>query len=961
MFFKHGFTLLFTLLMSISLAGCLGGNGSSEADDSAADRGSENTDNPEANLELTDDFSVDAGPRIIFTDAGAVLDMEGKINNPNGVTIVESYWRLYFEDYGFRRVPASIQNSGDDNTYQLQTERRLAEATYVYQFVAVDAQGRVALDTVYLRVNPFTLSLTATLESQQATEGGNFYVTIELTDALAEDLILEFKLESETAIVGEDVADCSPCRVTVPAGETRVDVVLEALSDELEEGDETFKVVFTSYPEGFSGEPSVQLTIQDSESQQNVALVNFAEGDVDVNEKTGTVKIPLVVQSYYPLVVEDYVPLAGVTENTPAVGRAAVVDFAPAYIFVQYGGSATGGSDFVAEEVLELQFDENDNPYVELSILDDVINETDETIVITLLDGQDYFTLDQPSVTYSIQSDDVIHMATAANSYCTVEDHVGLRCWGDFIDGKTAIPNLSSIDKLVGASDYFCAMHSEEGSQMISCWGDVPGGTVSSKLMPIGSTVDIFVLDDRWCERINTQLTCYSDRQAENFFADFAQGAHQGFCLSGDGVFCDNESVSELVKSNLVSGGQFLLDTVSTIDQRQFQLACSRSDAGVICDGVQINLEMAALEMAAANIDFKLHICVIEGSTRNPVDNKLVCLDESGEPSTPFADQDIAIEQPYRLSSDFENNLCVSHLGGVDCLVKSNLEDQLPLVNINSQATALKAATGYGGDGLATLCGVQGGDVNCVVPGDTSYLPLTLPTPIAAVDFESNQPVVTTLLGDAYVFNNLFQAPQGTQLDFSGTVPGSELIASGNGIACAVINGLVECDAFNEIGFNLNPGDDVDNATQLAISETEVCAITAGVVWCWGSGAPEVKLPDVNDDFVAMDASDNSGCAVTDVTENSKTSEMYCWGNILEYIPNLNFNLVFVGEVQEVAVSDKRVCVRGSEGVNCWDETNSTDIYIETVNATDIAVSDEFSCVLDEQRVRCWGDYLAAD
>lgn len=947
--FKHGLTLLFTLLLSVSLAGCFGGNGSSKADTDGGDRSSDTGDASEESLDITDAFSVDAGKPLIQTDAGAQFELTGTISHPDSVTIAESYWRTFSLAEGFQRIDATVATSDADNVYSFTAGRYLERQFYVYQFVAIDTEGRAAVDTVRIDVKADTPSLSASLRTEAVTEGENIVLALLLGQALDEDLLVNFALESGTATIGEDVADCSPCSLTIPAGETSASVSLETLIDELQEGQESFYLTLTDYVEALGEASSLELLIDDSGAAA-LSIVSFRDTEMQVTEKSGEIRIPLIVEEQYPYIPLTLTHQASVGNSVQSQGVVAAA--ALPGVSLGYEGSATVNADYALSDGT-IYYDDDNVPYLLLEILDDTESETPENITLTLVTNPGYELGEVTEVNITITSDDVRLMASATDTYCTVEDHLDIRCWGDFRDGKTATPVMGEIEKLVGASDYFCAIHRDDGVRRLSCWGNVPGGFRGEREAP----EDIVALDDYWCELIDGSVRCYGGEFVP-FDAQMITGAHQGFCFSNqDGVRCDQRELADRVLSLVSPGGQFLYDTATLIDGVEYSVACARSFDEqsqlhrAACDSVILPPLENPIAMAALNLDYALYVCLIDHGAEG---DELVCVNRDGEAVQLFSDRNIV--DPYQLTSDFDTHLCVSHLNGVDCLEWDGVAAFVPLINLQSApVSAISGGSVLGVNSYgSSLCGLQDGVLNCLQPG-LNQPAISVQSPddgsIARLDFEHNMPAIVTESGELHYYWDYGQGLYPNQIGLEVPMTSGDSFAKGNGFVCYQNLGAVFCEDYSESGINGFP--DITAATDLAAGTEQACALVNNRVQCWSFGEtfdPLVQM-ELTDNIVVMDFAEYSGCAVTE------NNALYCWGDIFEYVDLQQGQLVGVGTVESVAVANRRVCVQGDQGVKCWSSSGSNGIEINAEAITDLTVTNDFACIIENEKTRCWGDY----
>ena len=466
-------------------------------------------------------------------------------------------------------------------------------------------------------------------------------------------------------------------------------------------------------------------------------------------------------------------------------------------------------------------------------------------------------------------------------------------------------------------------------------------------------------LDDYWCELSAGTVNCYGD-EFSPVTADAMAGAHQGLCYIGEGAQCPAElELPDRVTSLVTPGSQFLHDWAIVGDGNEFPVACARSFNEELqvhqaaCDGVDLPESLTnPVAMAAVNLDNELYVCLIDETAEG---NALVCVNSGGQAVPLFSDMNIV--DPYGLTSDFDTHLCVSHLNGVDCVEWDGVAEFVPLISLTTApATAISggAPLGYFGFGSA-LCGLQGGIVNCLQPGQNQS-PVSLQSPdegsVTALDFEHNMPAVVTDAGNLYFYQDFGQSVNSSLVDMDSPVTSDDLIAKGNGFVCYQVQGNISCQDYDQSGVFSPAAGSLAGASDLAAGNNQACALVDNRVLCWNSGEPSVPfaLAEVTADIIAMDYAGYSGCAVT------AGNELHCWGYITEYLGSGDPLAVNVGAVQSVATANARVCVQGDQGVQCWGRGgNGVEINADAI--TDLTVTDDFACMLENSKVRCWGGY----
>ena len=202
--------------------------------------------------------------------------------------------------------------------------------------------------------------------SSSADEGaGTHHVTMTLSPAPTEDVnvfVTDRRLSSRTATPGSDyeALPLGGVGVMVPAGERTVTVPVTLIDDGSSEGDETVGLRIASVEGARIGSPSEHtLTIVDDD-----VGVSFATASQSASEGSGT---------------------RNVTVNlSPAPPSAITVNYT-------VGGTATAGSDYTIANSGTLSVSGGaTTATIPVSIVDDGVEDTGETVVLTLVGGEDY-------------------------------------------------------------------------------------------------------------------------------------------------------------------------------------------------------------------------------------------------------------------------------------------------------------------------------------------------------------------------------------------------------------------------------------------------------------------------------------------------------------------------------------------------------------------------------------------
>ena len=193
---------------------------------------------------------------------------------------------------------------------------------------------------------------TLSLEQPAAvTEGNSRDVVARLTgDALDEDLVVLLEITGDTA----DYTTPTMLRVTIPAGEFMATFTIMATADGIYDGDPETLILNLSAPNGgvTNGVLQRMLTIMDLDTQPTLSL----EGVMDVSEGAGTLTLTA--------------RLDGALDT-------------PVQITLSTGGTATEGDDYTFPSSLTIPAGTEVFTFT-ITITDDDVYETDETVELTL-------------------------------------------------------------------------------------------------------------------------------------------------------------------------------------------------------------------------------------------------------------------------------------------------------------------------------------------------------------------------------------------------------------------------------------------------------------------------------------------------------------------------------------------------------------------------------------------------
>jgi len=276
-------------------------------------------------------------------------------------------------------------------------------------------------------------TMTFALAASEAAEGsGRAPITVQLSQASPKPVLADYTLGG-TATQGDDYA-LSIGTVTFKPGDTSATIVPEVLDDDLVEGDETVVLTLTTPIDAKLGTPDAHvLTIKDNDDQKK-PTVSF-ETDASMGEEF-TASLQIAVQLSNPLDKDVTIPF-------------------------EVSGTATKSDDFtLTAETVSFPAGST-RAFITGTVVDDKLDEADETIVVRLQSTDDV-KLAEP----------YLHTRTLLdNDYDTAE----LTLFQQqvlTINGKTLTvlgPKAVSVNPRGLAVD-------KAGNYYISDWGPTPGG-----------------------------------------------------------------------------------------------------------------------------------------------------------------------------------------------------------------------------------------------------------------------------------------------------------------------------------------------------------------------------------------------------------------------------------------------------------------------------------------------------
>jgi hypothetical protein len=221
-------------------------------------------------------------------------------------------------------------------------------------------------------------------------DAGPVNLTVNLSAATPNTVTVQYATSNGSAVAGSDYVTKSGA-ITFSPGVISQTISVPIIEDDQAEADESFSVILSNPNGATLGTSTAVITITDSDLPPSVGFSSSSYNAAE-NVISRTIQVELSTQSSFPVTVD----------------------------YATSDGSATAGSDYAAVTGT-LTFDPGQTiKSFSVSILDDVADESDETVNLTLSDPENA-TLGSPSTaTLSITDDDGppnVFFSSASYSY----------------------------------------------------------------------------------------------------------------------------------------------------------------------------------------------------------------------------------------------------------------------------------------------------------------------------------------------------------------------------------------------------------------------------------------------------------------------------------------------------------------------------------------------------------------
>ena len=474
---------------------------------------------------------------------------------------------------------------------------------------AVEATVTIASEDV-VALPVVTIAATTVDADESGTDG---LFTISRTGETTEALDVTFGIGG-TATAGDDYAEIATT-ATILAGQSSVAVPVSITNDDSVEAAETVSITLSDgddYDLGDTVEATVTITSEDT-----LPVVTIVANDSEIDEPDGSTNFTV--------------------SRTGSTTEALEV-------FFSISGSAQAGTDYTDISTTTVLITSGESSAsVSLSAIDDDLVESDETVTLTLVDGETYETGTDSAATVTILSEDI----------------------------APAVISISATDGAEPSSD---------GSFTISRTGDIAAAldvaftltgtaTAGDDYTEISSTatiaagensvvVPVEVIDDDLFEADETVIATL-DSGSDYALGDTSQAT---ITIASD----DAKPVVSIVSSDETAAepdddGEF---TISRTGDTSEELTVSLLVAGSASAGIDYEAIASALTIAAGESSATIPVSVIDDDLFESTETVNITLESSDDyelgtsaASVSISSEDISIEVPTTAINPTSNNL----------------------------------------------------------------------------------------------------------------------------------------------------------------------------------------------------------------------------------------------------------------------------------------------------------------
>ncbi len=234
------------------------------------------------NLEFTVTLSTLAGADVIFDVASAVATGADAATSDVDFTAINLTGQIIPEGQKTLTISVPIVGDGtdelDERFFVNLTNARttLPGQTNATTLTITDAQGvgTILNDDLMVSIGADPVF------TEGNTGAGQFHIPVNLSQSSSHDVLVTFTIAGGTATAGVDFTVPTNLTVTIPAGQTSADIVLDVLGDTLDENDEKLNVTLTGATNAqfATGAEEVTITDDDAAPTLTISSPNVTEG-----------------------------------------------------------------------------------------------------------------------------------------------------------------------------------------------------------------------------------------------------------------------------------------------------------------------------------------------------------------------------------------------------------------------------------------------------------------------------------------------------------------------------------------------------------------------------------------------------------------------------------------------------------------------------------------------------------
>lgn len=367
-------------------------------------------------MTISNASTLDDGDFALFGHDNAGLDSWVTADTPTGDSIrrVAREWR-----FDLTNTPGTITIGLDTDLlptilsgYQdyvifVDADGDFTSGSTVYQTTLVDGQYKAAEVAItsgdYVSIGIIIRTIDFNLTVSNGLESTSLNVDVDMNFAYNTDISVDYEITDGTATGGSvDYSSASSGSVTFLAGQTTASIPLGVNNDASVESDETIELTLRNAPTGFrlSADSVHTYTINDDD---NTRMIEFSAASSSADESTTDISLTIQINQVDPInETKAYISVTGGTaEASPA----------PDFTF-------TADTVRIAATQTSVTFD--------FSVLNDVLDEADETMEISLTSPGNSNLGTNAVYTYTIQDNDAAVSVEFQTTSTTIDEGGGI-------------------------------------------------------------------------------------------------------------------------------------------------------------------------------------------------------------------------------------------------------------------------------------------------------------------------------------------------------------------------------------------------------------------------------------------------------------------------------------------------------------------------------------------------------